>query len=216
MENHAREQYKLDTSCRGITYLGIKVNRTLSLESTFKPIKSATMHIIHSLNPFLSSASVDLRVNIWKTFVKPMIEMGAIPFFFSQKVTEQEKVRNFIKKSIKLCLQFPSKGENKYLELINPYQWKERCEFICKRSECKWRMHKDKVTLKLPKDQMNHIDIKYLPGNFITLIKLFGSKCKYCETFRMSPQHLREVHQVPIRAFTIESTLSSWRNWKKE
>ena len=45
-------------------YLGIKIDRTLSLESTFKPIKAASMGIIRNLQSFLLNASIDLRVNV--------------------------------------------------------------------------------------------------------------------------------------------------------
>ena len=50
-------------------------------------------------------------------------------------------------------------------------------------------------------------------------MKLFSSKCKYCDIFRTSPNHLNSIHNINISNFSIESVYSLWKteklNWIK-
>jgi len=49
----------------------------------------------------------------------------------------------------------------------------------------------------------------------MTLIRMFASKCKYCQHFRVTPDHLRNKHRIPLESFTIESVYLNWKSAKK-
>ena len=211
------EEFKGIPIVKEYPYLGNPVNRRLDAETSFNKIKLSTMHIIRQLTPLLSKSSIDFKVNIWKTFVSPILEMGAIPYIFSNKKVAIKNVNDFINKTIKLCLGFPRKGEDKYLNYLFPNSWHDRCLFIKRRSEIKWRIRKGETDLKIPvMAKKNQIDLKCLPNSFMTLIKLFGSKCKYCNLYRVNPSHLISKHKVDIQPFSIESVYSEWKEAKKK
>ena len=86
--------------------------------------------LVINLTFFKENFCPDFKINIWKTFVSPHLEMGAIPYIYSNKKTAQAKIDKFIKQSIKMCLNFPAKGDDKYLGYLFPNTWKERCLHI--------------------------------------------------------------------------------------
>ena len=58
-------------------------------------------------------------------------------------------------------------------------------------------------------------DIYGVPSSFTTVIKLFSSKCKYCNKFQIFSKHLQSRHGIRIETFTVESVYSQWKNSKK-
>jgi len=197
-------------------YLGSSINRKLDVEETFMKIKLSINHILKQLAPLLSKASLDFQINIWKTFINPLLEMGAISYISSTKKTAKTKVDKFIKRSLKTCLNFPPKGDDKYLDYLFPNLWNKKCLFILKRCKLKWRIRKGENNIQIPKFQSkSEFDTKYLPNNFMTLIKAFASKCKYCGNFRVSPHHLKHNHSIDIQLFSIESPYLEWKQAKK-
>ena len=136
----------------------------------------------------------------------------------SKEVGHWNKIKFKEKSSvcIKSCLKFPAKADDKYLDFILPQGWHERCPFIPQRSEIKWRVRKGGANLQIPKYKpQKQIDIKYLPDNFMFLIKLLSSKCEYCDKFRLSPKHLLTNHSIRVEPFTIESVYADWKKAKK-
>jgi len=93
--------------------------------------------------------------------------------------------------------------------------WDERCIYLLNRSITKWKSrtnNKDPIIPKYPSQE--EIDLKYLPGNFITLIKLFSSKCKYCGSYRVTPTHLKLFHKIEITDFSIQEVYELWKSKK--
>ena len=68
---------------------------------------------------------------------------------------------------------------------------------------------------KKPKIENQNVDIKFLSNNFISLVKAFMGKCKYCGPFRANPKHLRKEHFIPIPECELENILEKWRDLKK-
>ena len=102
------------------------------------------------------------------------------------------------------------------MRLLYNYDWEKRANSIKNRCTLKWNARKQNIDPEFPNQQSEkRQDIEYLPGNFISLIRLFGSKCKYCNLFRVSPLHLRETHQINIVEFTPSSVLKAWQTEKK-
>jgi len=202
------------------TYLGISIDRKLSLDCTFKAIKLSSFHTILNLQPIILNSSIDLRVNLWNTLIKPLLEMGAIPYLFSQKSTEIGKIESLIKKTQKMCLGFPKRGEDKYLNFLLLYNWNERCNFIGRRPKYKWLERQGGMSLNPPKEcALKKIDIKYLPRTFMTLIKLIGGACKYCGAYRVDPKHLIKIHCVDIQEFDVFQVYYRWKekkNWREK
>jgi len=77
--------------------------------------------------------------------------MGAIPSIYSNKKTAQTKIDKFIKQSIKMCLNFLAKGDDKYLGYLFPNTWKERCLYVKRRSLIKWKIRNDENNIQIPK-----------------------------------------------------------------
>ena len=44
--------------------------------------------------PLLIKSDIDFKINIWKTFVSPHLEMGAIPYIYSNKKPPKQKLTN--------------------------------------------------------------------------------------------------------------------------
>ena len=146
--------------------------------------------------------------------------MGVIPYSFCLKKTECQTVSKFIKKSVKLCLNFPRCGDDKYLKLLFSYSWEDRCSFIRNRSSIKWRIRNGNLSSDIPRfEGPLNLDIQYLPNSFLTLVRLFSARCLFCGAYRVNPQHLINWHSINIQDFTLEDVLSKWieekKNWKK-
>ena len=215
------ENYKGFPIVDEYSYLGVKINRILNLQETFKAVKTTINFTSLRLSALLSSVSVDFRLNSWNLFIRPLLEMISIPFIVSFKKTDQTKVRDFIKKTFKKFLNVGVSCEDKYLDLLKDYRWDERCKYLLNRCKIKWEARKKNQNPEIPRfEKHNEIDVKYLPGNFISLVKMFGCKCKYCGIYRVSPFHLATAHKINIKIFTIEQIYQIWKEkrnqWHKE
>jgi len=95
--------------------------------------------------------------------------------------------------------------------LLKDYKWGEKCKYILERCKSKWEARKTRKDPIYPIfDESNKIDIKFLPNNFIALIKTFSAKCKYCGMRRVTPTHLNSFHQINIEKFSIEDVYQIW------
>jgi len=113
----------------------------------------------------------------------------------------QKHILNFFNKK---C-QVGSRCEDQYLNLLKDYYWDERCQYLLNRSRIKWNVGKNKEEPRIPRfEKQNEVDIKFLPSNFISLVDLFSSKCKYCGIYRVTPAHLIIFHKINIRDFSIQ------------
>src|SRR4051794_27936359 len=103
---------------------------------------------------------------------------------------------------MKNFLKVSNKCSDENLALLNPYNWNSRTETILRNCQIKWstRLHHEDPILPAPYINQVTQDIKYLPSKFISLIKLFSGKCKYCGIFRVSPNHLIKAHNIIVHS----------------
>jgi len=131
--------------------LGTPINQKLDADKSFLKIKTSVLHSLKQLAPLLIKSDIDFKISIWKTFVSPHLEMGAIPYIYSNKNTAQTKIDKFIKQSIKMCLNSPAKGDDKYLGHLFPNTWRERCLYFKRRSLIKWKTRNGENNIQIPK-----------------------------------------------------------------
>ena len=116
------------------------------------------------------------------------------------------------KKQLNSASTSPLKEREKYLNYLFPNFWHDRCLFIKRRSEIKLCTRKGETDLKMPKIEKNsQIDLECPPNSLVSFIELLGSKCKYCNLYRV-------IHLVKKNnsTFLINSVYSNWKESKKK
>ena len=178
-------------------YLGVLFDSKLSGNAQMSSMNKKVHFLSFRLAPLLNRVSLDYRINLWKTLVRPLFK-ASIAIIPQDNLTQLRKLERNFKVSFKKFVGLSVSTDDDILRKLLNFNIKElaaRQEF---KASLKWRER----LLRLPYITcLKDVKVKtpLLPRAFTKYCNIQKSKCTVCKgPFINSVKHLQIVHNLPV------------------
>jgi hypothetical protein len=181
-------------------YLGLILNRNLTLDDQLAHINRKSTFIRNKLYPFLKDTAVDSRINMWTCFIRPLTEFLLPLLSIEDTKTHKESCMRTIRRTFKAFCALKSTTRTDWVLKLLGYSPESRIDSCHKIAIRKWRSRLiGKEADKHEMDEWEGITASKVHGSFITWINMPTKLCGKCERKEIATvRHIREIHNIPI------------------
>ena len=184
-------------------YLGMMVDRELSLTPQLKHIADKAAFLQLKLWPVLRNISLDYRVNLWTLLIRPLFEMS-IAIHTIKCRSEQERVQTLARKTFKKFKLIKKNLKNKTVERLMDFGFAHRVQQVTASTKLKWQARRRNEiaqtprTAKLTDSPVPKAKAVY-PSELQTFLNLTLALCPKCTlNTPCSPTHMLQTHSTYI------------------
>jgi len=187
-------------------YLGLWLNKKLTMEPQLTHIKKKSKFIRARLAPIMKNISLDYRMNLWTIFIRPLFDQLASLYNAERTNTNPEKARTLLRTTFKDFTLLPRNTDGKIIKKLMRYNIDLRTAYMVEKNTLKWEARKnrttpnyDEMTTKRPENG----DRNPMPKELQEYISLQTALCPKCKLMgkkvAIRDTHLAE-HNISIPA----------------
>ena len=186
--------------CQSYKYLGTWMDSKLSCNSQVNYIKKKAAHLYSKLYPYLSSASVEGRRDMFMTLVMPLFNSALILLNAEPSKTQQINVRRVCRGIFKQFLLISKRTNSILVEDM----MRKDLDLMAKEeaiiNEQKWQCRKDRIEYRgnIKKRPLN--SLRGVPANWSELINSVTKQCPKCKHLKKVTNrwHLKYYHGIEL------------------
>ena len=181
-------------------YLGLWVDRKLTMEPQLKYIKEKANFLTYRLYPLLKCTSLDYRINLWKILVRPLFEMMS-GLYYNEAESNKQKTLRLLRKTFKDFTLLKKNVDNVSLDKLMDYDFEQRASESQIIATIKWEARKNHSVPRInpefkKRKRKNDMGKKVLyPKEIQEYLNIKTAKCPACN-IPCSSMHMLEAHNV--------------------
>lgn len=190
--------------------MGSILNEKLTFFPQAKFITQKAFYMAKQLMPLLTTTSLDMRHNLWKTFIMPLFEFLVPLVSFEKSRIHIESIQTLIRRTFRNFALMARSTPKEFVDPILGYDIKKRSTMMAYISSKKWearcrgeiyKTYEDTQYQDLMEANMDQVNkTKYLPAQLITYTNVLTACCPFCPKATCYLIHLQKKHNIHVKS----------------